>query len=51
MDRYRLEIKVIDKKDNSNFIFWNHECEDLIGNSAIELRNKMLEVCTHQFYY
>lgn len=49
MDRYKLEIKVYHKKDNANFVFWDRECRELIGNSALELKNLMIEVCTHKF--
>ncbi|CAJ1971184.1 unnamed protein product [Sphenostylis stenocarpa] len=41
---YKLEINVYDKNDDANFIFWDRECSELIGMSALELRELMREI-------
>ncbi|KAG4957194.1 hypothetical protein JHK85_043574 [Glycine max] len=37
MLRYRLEVMVSHKEENTKFLFWDHECTNLIGQSADEV--------------
>ncbi|KAG5105961.1 hypothetical protein JHK82_042931 [Glycine max] len=37
MLRYRLEVMVSHKEESNKFLFWDHECTNLIGQSADEV--------------
>ncbi|KAG4949706.1 hypothetical protein JHK86_042945 [Glycine max] len=37
MLRYRLEVMVSHKEESTKFLFWDHECTNLIGQSADEV--------------
>ncbi|XP_031104573.1 replication protein A 70 kDa DNA-binding subunit A-like [Ipomoea triloba] len=40
MLRYRLKVRVVDRNGNAPFLLWDRECKELIGMSAVELRDK-----------
>ncbi|KAF1865914.1 hypothetical protein Lal_00033375 [Lupinus albus] len=40
--RYKLEIKVNHEHSCGRFVFWDRQCNDLIGISAYEHKNQML---------
>ncbi|XP_058733270.1 uncharacterized protein LOC131604872 [Vicia villosa] len=42
--RYKIEIEVTHGGKSCNFFFWNRECEMLLGLSASQLRNTMIQV-------
>ncbi|XP_058741377.1 uncharacterized protein LOC131613750 [Vicia villosa] len=42
--RYKIEIEVTHGGKSCNFVFWNRECEMLLGLSASQLRNTMIQV-------
>ncbi|XP_027935594.1 uncharacterized protein LOC114190767 [Vigna unguiculata] len=42
--RYKLELQVTDGNSYTNFVMWDQDCTNLIGVSALELMNKMIEV-------
>lgn len=42
--RYRLEIMLTNKNKLANFIFWDCDCTDFIGMSAVDLRKLMIHV-------
>ncbi|XP_058776865.1 uncharacterized protein LOC131651214 [Vicia villosa] len=41
--RYKIEIEVTHGGQSCNFVFWNRECEMLLGLSASQLRNTMIQ--------
>ncbi|XP_058756262.1 uncharacterized protein LOC131629498 [Vicia villosa] len=41
--RYKIEIEVTHGGESCNFVFWNRECEMLLGLSASQLRNTMIQ--------
>ncbi|XP_058725519.1 uncharacterized protein LOC131596798 [Vicia villosa] len=41
--RYKIEIEVTHGGKSFNFVFWNRECEMLLGLSASQLRNTMIQ--------
>ncbi|XP_058776415.1 uncharacterized protein LOC131650732 [Vicia villosa] len=41
---YKIEIEVTHGGKSCNFVFWNRECEMLLGLSASQLRNTMIQV-------
>ncbi|XP_058764091.1 uncharacterized protein LOC131637518 [Vicia villosa] len=41
--RYKIEIEVTHGGKSCNFVFWNRECEMLLGLSASQLRNTMIQ--------
>ncbi|XP_027906324.1 uncharacterized protein LOC114165898 isoform X3 [Vigna unguiculata] len=41
--RYKLELQVCDGDSYANFVMWDQDCTNLIGVSAVELMNKMIE--------
>ncbi|XP_058768016.1 uncharacterized protein LOC131641704 [Vicia villosa] len=41
--RYKIEIEVTHWGKSCNFVFWNRECEMLLGLSASQLRNTMIQ--------
>ncbi|XP_058738575.1 uncharacterized protein LOC131610581 [Vicia villosa] len=41
--RYKIEIEVTHGGKTCNFVFWNRECEMLLGLSASQLRNTMIQ--------
>ncbi|XP_058748505.1 uncharacterized protein LOC131621467 [Vicia villosa] len=43
MFRYKIEIEVTHGGQSCNFVFWNRECEMLLGLSASQLRNTMIQ--------
>ena len=51
--RYRLEVMVSHKEENTKFLFWDHECTNLIGQSADEVNRLKIVVSPyiskHQF--
>ncbi|XP_031099840.1 replication protein A 70 kDa DNA-binding subunit A-like [Ipomoea triloba] len=44
MLRYRLKVRVVDRNGNASFLLWDRECKELIGMSAVELRDKYPQV-------
>ncbi|XP_058760390.1 uncharacterized protein LOC131633721 [Vicia villosa] len=40
--RYKIEIEVTHGGKSCNFVFWNRECEMLLGLSVSQLRNTMI---------
>ncbi|CAH9139044.1 unnamed protein product [Cuscuta epithymum] len=42
-DRYRLEVMLYNKKDCVKIVLWDQECIQLLGKTANELRNQMIE--------
>ncbi|XP_045831696.1 uncharacterized protein LOC123923096 isoform X3 [Trifolium pratense] len=40
--RYKLDVEVGDGQAKATFVFWDRECEQLIGKSALVLRSEML---------
>lgn len=44
IDRYKLDIKVVHKQGSAKFVFWDHQCAEIIGMTALELRDRMLQV-------
>ncbi|XP_058776015.1 uncharacterized protein LOC131650319 [Vicia villosa] len=40
---YKIEIEVTHGGKSCNFVFWNRECEMLLGLSASQLRNTMIQ--------
>ncbi|XP_031115836.1 replication factor A protein 1-like [Ipomoea triloba] len=38
--RYRIKVRVVDRNGNAPFLLWDRECKELIGMSAVELRDK-----------
>ncbi|XP_058755825.1 uncharacterized protein LOC131629045 [Vicia villosa] len=40
---YKIEIEVTHGGQSCNFVFWNRECEMLLGLSASQLRNTMIQ--------
>ncbi|XP_045792102.1 uncharacterized protein LOC123886871 [Trifolium pratense] len=40
--RYKLDVEVGDGQAKATFVFWDRECEYLIGKSALVLRSEML---------
>ncbi|XP_058769157.1 uncharacterized protein LOC131643023 [Vicia villosa] len=42
--RYKIEIEVTHGGQSCNFVFWNRECEMLLGLSASQLRNTMIQI-------
>ncbi|MCI04552.1 replication factor-A carboxy-terminal domain protein, partial [Trifolium medium] len=45
--RYKLDVEVGDGHVKATFVFWDRECEQLIGKSAAELRAEMLQAGIH----
>ncbi|CAH9107398.1 unnamed protein product [Cuscuta epithymum] len=41
--RYRLEVMLYNKKDCVKIVLWDQECIQLLGKTANELRNQMIE--------
>ncbi|KAL5069215.1 hypothetical protein RYX36_020102, partial [Vicia faba] len=41
--RYKIEIQVFHGGNICNFVFWNKECEILLGLSAIQLYHTMIK--------
>ncbi|XP_058769374.1 uncharacterized protein LOC131643240 [Vicia villosa] len=41
--RYKIEIEVTHGGKSYNFVFWNRECEMLLGLSTSQLRNTMIQ--------
>ncbi|XP_058762726.1 uncharacterized protein LOC131636093 [Vicia villosa] len=41
---YKIEIEVTHGGQSCNFVFWNRECEMLLGLSASQLRNTMIQI-------
>ncbi|XP_058745812.1 uncharacterized protein LOC131618650 [Vicia villosa] len=41
--RYKIEIEVAHGGNSCNFVFWNKECEILLGLSAAQLRDTMIK--------
>ncbi|XP_058722223.1 uncharacterized protein LOC131594145 [Vicia villosa] len=41
--RYKLEIMAVDGKYKSRFIFWDGDCVSLIGKSALQMKNDLIE--------
>ncbi|KAL5079095.1 hypothetical protein RYX36_007516 [Vicia faba] len=41
--RYKIEIQVFYGGSSCNFVFWNKECELLLGLSAAQLRHTMIK--------
>ncbi|XP_019158770.1 PREDICTED: uncharacterized protein LOC109155606 [Ipomoea nil] len=38
--RYRIKIRVVDIKGNAPFVMWDRECTELLGLSALDLKQK-----------
>ncbi|KAL5064440.1 hypothetical protein RYX36_026177 [Vicia faba] len=45
--RYKIEIEVAYAGKSYNFVFWNRECELLLGVSASHLRHNMIQAGIH----
>ncbi|KAL5071340.1 hypothetical protein RYX36_022227 [Vicia faba] len=45
--RYKIEIEVAYARKSCNFVFWNKECELLLGVSAFQLRHTMIQARIH----
>jgi hypothetical protein len=43
--RYKLEYEVEFNKATAKFIFWDRECNELLGKIAADLHAIMVEVC------
>nr|BAF64710.1 putative transposase [Ipomoea tricolor] len=41
--RYRVKVRAVDLDGNAPFILWDKECTELLGISATDLRQKILE--------
>ncbi|CAH9075812.1 unnamed protein product [Cuscuta epithymum] len=41
--RYRLEVMVYNNKDSTRCVLWDQECVQIIGRTASELKNELLE--------
>ncbi|CAI8608211.1 unnamed protein product [Vicia faba] len=41
---YKLEVLVVDGKYKAKFIFWDKDCVKLIGKSALQMKNELIEV-------
>jgi hypothetical protein len=44
VDRYKLEIYVKSGDSQYCFVFWDTECAKIIGKSAVQMRQLMIEV-------
>ncbi|XP_058766408.1 uncharacterized protein LOC131640007 [Vicia villosa] len=44
---YKIEIEVTQAGNSCNFLFWDRECELLLGLSASQLRNTMIKAGIH----
>ncbi|KAF1881905.1 hypothetical protein Lal_00038547 [Lupinus albus] len=44
VSRYRVEVTVNYNHDNMNFVFWNRECEQLIKQPAVYLKELWLSI-------
>ncbi|CAI8589607.1 unnamed protein product [Vicia faba] len=42
--RYKLEVLVVEDKYKAKFIFWDGDCVKLIGKSALQMKNELIEV-------
>lgn len=42
--RYKLEVLGFDGKFKSRFVFWDSDCFKLIGKSALQMKNELVEV-------
>ena len=42
--RYRLEVMVNHKEESTKFLLWDHECTNLIGQSADEVNRLKIAV-------
>ncbi|XP_058745814.1 uncharacterized protein LOC131618652 [Vicia villosa] len=45
--RYKIEIEVTHAGNSCNFLFWDRECELLLGLSASQLRHTMIKAGIH----
>ncbi|XP_058774600.1 uncharacterized protein LOC131648886 [Vicia villosa] len=45
--RYKIEIEVTHVENSRNFLFWDRECELLLGLSASQLRHTMIKAGIH----
>ncbi|XP_058776686.1 uncharacterized protein LOC131651016 [Vicia villosa] len=45
--RYKIEIEVTHVGNSCNFLFWDRECELLLGLSASQLRHTMIKAGIH----
>ncbi|KAI5411958.1 hypothetical protein KIW84_056865 [Lathyrus oleraceus] len=41
--RYKLEVLGVDGKFKSRFVFWDSDCFKLIGKSALQMKNELVE--------
>ncbi|CAI8619545.1 unnamed protein product [Vicia faba] len=41
--RYKLEVLAVDGKYKARFIFWDGDCVMLIGKSALQMKNELIE--------
>ncbi|CAI8595305.1 unnamed protein product [Vicia faba] len=41
--RYKLEVLAVDGKYKARFIFWDGDCVKLIGKSALQMKNELIE--------
>ncbi|KAG5059751.1 hypothetical protein JHK87_000780 [Glycine soja] len=48
--RYRLEVMVNYKEESTNFLLWDCECTELIGQSANEVNKLKIEVLIMEFF-
>ncbi|KAJ1399960.1 hypothetical protein SESBI_29938 [Sesbania bispinosa] len=44
--RYKLEVQVSHQKECAKFVLWDKQCVQLLGVSAAELSNQLIEVLT-----
>ena len=49
VSKYRVEVMVNYKDENTKFLLWNCECTELIGQSADEVNTLKIEVGIYNF--
>jgi hypothetical protein len=42
--RYKVVVQVESEGDNADFVFWDNECQGIIGKTAEELRETMKKI-------
>jgi hypothetical protein len=45
--RYKLDVEVEAEGFRTTFVFWDRECNELLGKTAAQLHMEMIEVRTH----
>ena len=52
--RYRIEVMVDHRGEQTKFLLWDHECAELIGQSTDEVNRLKIAVCypiNMQFFF